>query len=62
MTWNVAAGIIIGGGVLGLIWVGIDLAGYAGQKRDYSMAGIGWLISALSAAVAVWIVFFKAHF
>jgi hypothetical protein len=54
MMWDVAAGVIIGGGVLGLI-----AAGLAAADKEQLAVGYGALLAGL--ALAVWVVFFKAH-
>jgi hypothetical protein len=61
MIWNIAAGIIIGGGSLGLIVFGLTLAVASQRQRDENIRGFG-LVGALAGVAAVaWIIFFKAH-
>ena len=69
MVWDVAAGIIIGGFVLGLFkWAGaadpeladeVEKTGER-EKLHINMA-IRAAIAAVGIALAVWIIFFKAH-
>lgn len=63
MIWNTAAGIIIGGGVLVLIVGGLVGAERYNTDDGITAAGCGSLIvSLIGFAIAVWVVFFKAHF
>ena len=54
MMWDVAAGVIIGGGALGLI-----AAGFAAVSKEEVAAGYGAVLAGI--ALAVWAVFFKVH-
>jgi hypothetical protein len=60
MVWNVAAGIIIGGLALGLVYVGVAAQGEAYKHGNESFDG-GWILALAGAGLSVWVVFFKAH-
>jgi hypothetical protein len=62
MIWNTAAGIIIGGGVLLLFWLGVGIAGGAYFYKDRKGEKVGLLINLVAIGIGAWIVFFKAHF
>ena len=55
MMWAVAGGIIIGVGVLAVIYAGISVA----QREPDPFWG-GWIVALVGIALAIWIVFFKA--
>ena len=59
--WEVAAGIIIGGGVLGLIWAGLSAEIISRSERRDS-TGYGYLIALVGAGIGAWVIFFKVHF
>jgi len=59
--WEVAAGVIIGGGVLCLIWVGLSTEIFSLSERRET-TGYGYLMALVGAAIGVWIIFFKTHF
>lgn len=61
MVWQIAAGIIIGGLCLGLLWGGITLAGMPGHPNDTegafkigrAMIVAGLVIAALAIIMAI---------
>jgi hypothetical protein len=59
--WEIAGGVIIGGGVLGIIWLGF---GWETESLNHEkkFSGYGFLLSLVGAAIGAWIVLFKAHF
>jgi hypothetical protein len=62
MIWDVAAGIIIGGGAVGLVWSGISLTAEAALKGDDSVGCWPLLLSVAGLALGVWVLIFKAHY
>lgn len=59
--WEVAAGVIIGGGVLCLVWMGLSIEIVSNSERRES-TGYGYLMALVGAAIGGWIIFFKVHF
>jgi hypothetical protein len=62
MIWDIAAGIIIGGGAVGLVWSGISLTAEAAMKGDDSVGCWPLLLSLAGLALGGWVLFFKATF
>ena len=62
MVWTIAAGVIIAGGALGLVWAGLQAASEALRENEAVPVALGYGIALAGLAVCVWIVFFKAHF
>jgi len=62
--WDVAAGVIIGGGVLGVLFLAIGFFTYRSGMAvfDQSVRAMGMLVAALGIGLAVWIVLFKARY
>lgn len=60
MAWDVAAGVIIGGLTLGLIFFGgavqLNAIGQGDERFE-----AGWIIALVGVGMAVWVLFFKAH-
>ena len=61
MIWDVAAGIVIGGTALGVIWGGIAIFGHGGIANNHDDAAAGLGIAALGAAFAIFILFKAFH-
>jgi len=69
MVWDVAAGVIIGGIVLGLLrWAGesdpelADEVKRTGEReRIYIALAIRAAIASVGVALSIWIIGFKAH-
>ena len=57
MIWDVAAGVIIGGVALGLVWTGISVAGENYQPGDEHMASYGYLMVAIGLGIAAFTLF-----
>jgi uncharacterized transporter YbjL len=63
MTWNIAAGIIIGGGLLGLIVFGVVVTRYGRAHPEHKgLSELGLFLFLFSVAAAFWIVLTKAHY
>jgi hypothetical protein len=60
MVWDIAAGMIIGGLAIGLIYMGVALQGEAYRHGDEGFA-FGWIIALAGLGLSVWVLFFKAH-
>jgi hypothetical protein len=61
--WDVAAGIIIGGGVLAILIQSIGFFTYRSGMAafDQSVKAMGILVALVGLGLAVWIIFFKAN-
>lgn len=63
MIWNIAAGIIIGGGLLGLIVFAIVVMRYGRSHPERKgLSEFGPFLLLFSVAAALWIVLAKAHY
>ena len=62
MIWDVAAGVIIGGGALTLLFLGLIEAAKGNTVGYSEAAAFGYLMAAAGIAVGAWVIFFKAHF
>ena len=51
MIWDVAAGVIIGGGALSLIVLGLREVAIGAQQRDNEMMGLGGLFMVAGIAI-----------
>ena len=61
MCGQVAAGVVIAATAIGLAVLGLALQGKAMSEGDREFA-LGWVITLVGGGLAVWTVFFKAHF
>jgi hypothetical protein len=56
---DIAGGIVIGGLILGLFKTGIECARSRGHRADEKVRAIGWLLLAVTTAVAFWLLFVR---
>jgi len=64
MIWDVAAGIIIGGGILGFLWLATVLlfcGSGVGGAFDRPAQVTGLLAMVFGLGLSAWVVFFKAN-
>jgi hypothetical protein len=62
MIWNIAAGVIIGGCVLGLLGLGVREASVGSMQNEPGQIGLGFLMMAAGIGLGAWVLFFKAQF
>lgn len=62
MVWDIAAGVIIGGGTLGLILLGVREWALAAQHHDSEAMALGVSMIVVGIAVGAWVILWKAHF
>lgn len=62
MTWDVAAGVVIGGGALGLIYVGLQIAGTPQQPNDDPPPMLLGYVMVLAGLAVAGAILFKAHY
>lgn len=64
MTWDIAAGILIGGGILALFGLASGFFTYRsglGAGFDQGPKALGGIVALLGVVLAAWVIFFKAH-
>ena len=60
MVWDVAAGVIIGGLALGLVYMGVVIQAEAHLHGDERF-DFGWIMALAGVGLSVWVLIFKAH-